>query len=364
MSEILLTDIKIGERFRKDLGSIKNLAKSIEQVGLLHPIVLDENKNLIAGFRRIKAFEVLGRDRILSTTITLEDLKNGEIEENRERKNFTASEMVSIKRYLEPEVKKEAEKRKVATQIKKGEPPTVKENYLNRDKGQTRDKIANYVGVSGRTLEKAEAIVEAAEENPEEFGELLDKVDSGKVSINYAHDKIRRAHKHSSPPPLPTDEFDVIYADPPWHYNMKSRGAENHYPVIDELELTKLEIPFAKDSILFLWATNAKLKEALTIMASWGFTYKTNFVWVKNRIGTGFYVRGKHELLLIGRKGDIPTPMEATRPPSVILEDVQEHSKKPDIVYEMIESMYPNRKYLELFARQTREGWVSWGDEV
>jgi len=353
MSEVLLNDITIGERFRKDLGNIKDLAKSIEKVGLLHPIVLDENKNLIAGFRRIKAFEVLGRDRIPSTTITLEDLRNGEIEENRERKDFTASEMVAIKRYLEPKLSKEAEKRE-----KRGKPSS------KLDKGRTDDKIAKACGVGRVTLRKAEKIVEAAEENPEEFGGILEKVDSGKVSINYAYDQIRRAHKHKSPPPLPTDEFDVVYADPPWHYNMKSRGAEIHYPVIDELELTKLEIPFAKNSVLFLWATNAKLKEALNIMASWGFTYKTNIVWVKNKIGTGFYVRGKHELLLIGRKGDIPLPMESTRPESVIQENVQEHSKKPDVAYDIIESMYPNRKYLELFARQTREGWISWGDEI
>ena len=363
MSEVLLTDIKIGERFRKDLGNVKSLAKSIKEVGLLHPIVLDENNNLIAGFRRIKAFEALNRETIPFTIISVDDLKEGEIQENRERKNFTASEMVAIKRYMEPELTIEAEKRKKSS-LKKGAKKPRASKKDERDKGRTDNRIAKACGVSKGTLRKAEKIVEAAEKNPQEFKGLLEKVDSGKVSINYAHDKIKRAHKHKSPPPLPTDEFDVIYADPPWHYNMKSRGAENHYPVIDELELTKLEIPFAKDSILFLWATNAKLKEALTIMASWGFTYKTNLVWVKDKIGTGFYVRGKHELLLIGRKGEIPTPMEATRPSSVILEGVQEHSKKPDIVYEMIESMYPNRKYLELFARQTREGWVSWGDEI
>jgi len=350
MSEILISDIKIGDRFRKDFGNIKDLAKSIEELGLLHPIVLDESKNLVAGFRRIKAFEHLGRNKIPFSTIFIDDIKKGEVKENTDRKDFTPTEIIAIKRHIE--------KTRVGHRPKKGD------KLSPFPRGKTRALVAEYTGKSEGTIQKIEKIVEAAEENPEEFGELLDKIDSGKVSVNYAHDKIKRAHKHKSPPPLPPDEFDVIYADPPWHYNMKSRGAENHYPVIDELELTKLEIPFAKDSILFLWATNAKLKEALTIMASWGFTYKTNLVWVKNKIGTGFYVRGKHELLLIGRKGDIPTPMEATRPASVIQEDIQEHSKKPDMVYELIESMYPNRKYLELFARQTREGWVSWGDEI
>ena len=113
-----------------------------------------------------------------------------------------------------------------------------------------------------------------------------------------------------------------------------------------------------------MWATNAKLKDAFKVLEGWGYDYKTNFVWIKNKLGLGNYVRGKHELLLIGKKGKIPTPEEATRPPSIIVANVQEHSKKPEIVYELIESMYPNRQYLELFARNTREGWVSWGDEV
>lgn len=363
MSEIALSEIKIGKRFRKDLGNIKKLAKSIEEIGLLHPIVIDDEKNLIAGYRRIKAFEHLDREKIPYTRLSLKDLKQGEVKENIERKNFTHSEMVEIKNHFQPIIAKKALNRKKSTQIKKGKPPSGP-SESDEPRGRTDDTIAELCGTSRDTLRKAEAVVNAAKENPEEFGKTLKKLDKGKITLNYAHDKVKRSHKHSAPPPLPEGEFDVIYADPPWHYDIKSRGAENHYPVIDELELTKLEIPTAKDAVLFLWATNAKLNTALTVMTSWGFKYKTNMAWVKNRIGTGFYVRGKHELLLIGKRGEVPLPMESTRPHSVLQADVQKHSKKPEIVYEIIESMYPNRQYLELFARNTRKGWVSWGDEI
>ncbi len=87
-------------------------------------------------------------------------------------------------------------------------------------------------------------------------------------------------------------------------------------------------------------------------------------VWVKDKIGTGYYVRGKHELLLINTKGKIPPPIEENRFPSVLNAPRKEHSAKPDEVYEYIEIMYPNRKYLELFARNQRENWTSWGLEI
>jgi N6-adenosine-specific RNA methylase IME4 len=87
-------------------------------------------------------------------------------------------------------------------------------------------------------------------------------------------------------------------------------------------------------------------------------------VWVKDKIGNGYYVRGKHELLLIGMKGDIPTPEESNRPASVIEAARLEHSRKPEKVYEIIEKMYPNRSYLELSARsQYNEKWTTWGNE-
>jgi N6-adenosine-specific RNA methylase IME4 len=85
--------------------------------------------------------------------------------------------------------------------------------------------------------------------------------------------------------------------------------------------------------------------------------------WVKNKIGTGYYFRGQHELLLVGIKGKMSPPTEENRPPSVLMSPVEGHSKKPDIVYELIEKMYPNCVYLEVFANPNvkRNRWVHWG---
>ena len=165
--------------------------------------------------------------------------------------------------------------------------------------------------------------------------------------------------------PLPTGRFEVIYADPPWPYDFELRGApSSHYPEMTVEDISALKVPAADDSILFLWATNPKLPEALDVMWKWGFEYKTNLVWVKDRFGTGYYVRGKHELLLIGTRGQPGVPATPDRPESVFVAPRGKHSEKPSEFYGMIEKMYPQARYLEMFARQNREGWTAWGNEA
>jgi len=364
--KIPIEDIIIRDRFREDLGNIETLSKSIKSVGLLHPIVVSKDLELIAGRRRIEAYKKLGWKEIPFHIVSLEDLKRGELDENAVRKNFTASEMVAVKRYYEPEFKADAKKRQEKHGgTAPGRPKQNTSGKLPEVKGDTRDLVAKFSGVSGRTLEKAEDIVEAAEADPDTFGDILEDVDSGKTSISHAHTKINRRKKHKNPPPLPDGIFDVILADPPWQYYFPLRGAPDaHYPTMTKEDILCLKVPSAKDSILFLWTTNPHLEEAFDVIREWGFTYKTNLVWVKHKIGTGYYVRGKHELLLITTKGKIPPPIEENRFPSVLNAPRKEHSEKPYKVYEYIEVMYPNRRYLELFARNQRENWTSWGLEI
>lgn len=169
------------------------------------------------------------------------------------------------------------------------------------------------------------------------------------------------------PAELPKSLFSIIYADPPWEYEFsksKSRAIESHYKTMSLQDICDLPIPTDSDAILFLWATNPKIREALQVVEAWGFEYRTNMVWVKDKIGMGYYVRGQHELLLISRKGKLPPPDEANRVSSVINAPRLDHSRKPDTVYQIIENMYPHQKYIELFARNKRPGWVNWGAEI
>jgi len=168
-------------------------------------------------------------------------------------------------------------------------------------------------------------------------------------------------------PPLPEGKFTILYADPPWQFNNSGfeQSAASIYPTMSTEEICNIKIAeiSAKESVLFLWATNAMLEDTLLVMKSWGFEYKSNMVWIKDKApGMGWFTESKHELLLIGVKGGNWHPVEKFQ--SWYKSEVKEHSKKPFMFYEIIERMYPNQKYIELFARNKRQNWISFGNEL
>jgi N6-adenosine-specific RNA methylase IME4 len=146
-----------------------------------------------------------------------------------------------------------------------------------------------------------------------------------------------------------------------------NRAIENHYGTMDLDAICALPVAQAAtpDAVLFLWATSPKLAEAMRVIDAWGFTYRTCMVWVKDKIGMGYYARQQHELLLIATRGELPAPAPANRPASVVVSPRQRHSKKPPVFYTVIERMYPEFRRRELFARDARAGWEPpWGNQV
>ena len=170
---------------------------------------------------------------------------------------------------------------------------------------------------------------------------------------------------------LGTDQkYPIIYADPPWQYENPpmgggNRSIENHYPTmtLDEICAMPVSDLCAENSLLYLWATAPKLAECMRVIEAWGFEYRTNFVWVKDKIGMGYHARSQHELLLVAKRGEIPPPPVSARVSSVIYAPRGEHSVKPVEFCELIETMYPEFSKIELFSRDPREGWASWGNE-
>lgn len=171
---------------------------------------------------------------------------------------------------------------------------------------------------------------------------------------------------------FPKKRYGVIYADPEWRFEVYSRdtgmdrAADNHYPTsaTDAICARPVGDLAAPDSALFLWATSPMMPDALRVMAAWGFTYKSQIVWKKDRFGTGYWFRNQHELLLVGTRGNVPAPAMGTQWPSVIEAPVGQHSAKPDIFYELIESYFPTLPKIELNARRARAGWDAWGNEA
>jgi len=168
---------------------------------------------------------------------------------------------------------------------------------------------------------------------------------------------------------LPQKRYGVILADPEWRFEPWSRetgmdrAADNHYPtsVMEVIAARPVQSIAAKDCVLFLWATAPMLPHALTVMAAWGFTYKSHIIAVKPRIGTGYWFRSEHELLLLGTCGDVPAPAPGTQWASTREMPMARHSEKPDWQYELIEAYFPSLPKIELNARRGRPGWDSWG---
>lgn len=201
------------------------------------------------------------------------------------------------------------------------------------------------------------------EQNAEE---LLEKAKT--LSRSDLREEIRELKPLPKTVPLPEGEFNIVYADPPWRYRFSetvTREIENQYPTMELEEIKSLKIPVSENSIIFMWATAPKLEEAMQVLLAWGFDYRTCAIWDKEIIGMGYWFRGQHELLLVGVKGEFPTPDEGKRVSSVYRERRGEHSKKPTYFYDLIESYFPNGKYLELFAREKHnDKWTVWGNQL
>jgi len=296
-----------------------------------------------------------------------EDAKLWIINNQLGRRNLSAYDRVRLALEKEEYYKKQAKERQATSGkgIYGGKPlsPNLDEAVESR---RAIDDVAKQARVSSATAYKVKKIQEkATTENKKQLREQ-------KISINKAYSDIIHKEKEENnettrkqfSEKLPSGQFNIIYADPPWKYQFSqanSRSINAHYPPMELNQICELNLPAANDCVLFLWATSPKLVDALKVIKAWGFEYKTSFVWVKDKIGMGYYCRGRHEFLLIATKGTPGIPTTENRFDSVIEYPRKGHSEKPKLVYNLIEKMYPNSQYLELFAINKREGWAGWG---
>lgn len=171
--------------------------------------------------------------------------------------------------------------------------------------------------------------------------------------------------------------WEVIYADPPWRFSTYSAagrsrspdGPLGHYETMKVQDIEALIQPthVATSAVLYLWATAPMLLEALDVMRAWGFAYKSQHVWDKEKIGTGYWARNQHEILLVGTtpKAKNLCPPPELRMPSVYREKATQHSRKPDYYHNFLSLAYPDKRKIELFARPPHPpGWYVWGNEV
>ena len=165
-------------------------------------------------------------------------------------------------------------------------------------------------------------------------------------------------------------KYKIIYADPPWSYNDKQNtkllgGAIKYYGTMSTKSICELSVKeiVEDNAVLCLWVTSPLLPDSLEVIKAWGFKYKTSFVWDKVKHNMGHYNSVRHELLLVATRGSC-TPQVRKLFDSVVSEERTEHSKKPQVFRDIINTIYPNGNRIELFAREKTEGWDVWGNEV
>lgn len=164
-------------------------------------------------------------------------------------------------------------------------------------------------------------------------------------------------------------KYNIIYADPPWKYGT---DVSKHYPTVPIEDIYKFPIDkFAdKDCALFLWVTYPILPEALETVKKWGFRYVTTaFTWIKTNknngqpfFGLGNWTRANAEICVLGFRGKLPR--KSNKVAQVVLSPLREHSRKPDEIRDKIVELLGDLPRIELFSRQSVNGWDCWGNET
>lgn len=429
-----ISSIKVGDRLRwADPEKVAMLKASFEELGQQvaitvwgHPI--DPQVSLSAGLHRLTAAKELGWTKILCMHRMGDELDRElwEIDENLCRAELTpVDKALFVARrkeiYLEkhPETAREASLRRGNSPSRQvGETGEAGEKALRfseataKATGQSERSIQRDAERGERIVEEALHLLRGTRLNSGAFLDRLKQIPPDKqvlcVKEAIADEKRKAAEvkenrramqevRHSvrlahmgfvqrngeARAGQVAKKYSVIYADPPWQFGVRGevtgreKGAENHYPTMPTDDICKLwgEIgaPAKADAVLFLWATNPMLPDALRVMEAWGFAYVHHWVWDKCIIGTGYWGRDQHELLLIGRRGNPAAPLPGTQPATVYSETKGPHSAKPVHFAGRIEGLYPGIPKLEMFQRRSSltDGdirlngkWDFWGLEA
>ncbi|KAJ1909973.1 hypothetical protein IWQ60_010897, partial [Tieghemiomyces parasiticus] len=170
-------------------------------------------------------------------------------------------------------------------------------------------------------------------------------------------------------------QFDVISMDPPWQLatHAPTRGVAIGYQQLPDVCIEELPIPLLQQNgFIFIWVINNKYTKAFDLMKKWGYTYVDDVAWVKQTVnrrmakGHGYYLQHAKETCLVGRKGNDPPGCRHSVASDVIFSERRGQSQKPEEIYQMIEELVPNGKYLEIFGRKNnlRDFWVTIGNEL
>ena len=361
-----LEDITINEEYEKLVPALPKeeydqLKSSIRTNGLYLPIIINQKGIVLDGHHRHKICHELNIEG--KYKVKKFDNKTDEIifvgECNLQRRHLVPLQRIQLVEKLRPYYEKRSKQNKIDSGKIHGKGQEKVRPKLAKPM-DVREELSKKANVSHGTYDKGLKILSSDNQK------LIQDTLSGDKKIDSSFKLINMKEKNLKPQDLPTDKFDLIYIDPPWEsVSGNVRGAsESHYNTMGTDEISEMKLPMHDNCVVFLWTINSLMIETVELLKSWGLQYRSKIIWDKEIQGTGYWVRTQHEELWICTKGKVPVPDPGIVARSVYKEKRTSHSKKPEYFYGLIESYYPVRKKLEMFARNKRDGWNSWGNEV
>jgi N6-adenosine-specific RNA methylase IME4 len=245
------------------------------------------------------------------------------------------------------------------------------------ERHNTRNEIATSLGWSTGKVAMADKVWQKPE--------VKEKVKAGEMTINQAYQEIKKEEKKAERIENITKQiddinkgnlpelkglFEIISVDPPWPYEQNTdknsydpigRRVANPYPEMSIDNIMSINLPMSKDCIVFLWTTHKFLPSAFDILKNWNLEYKATLVWDKQKMGMGAWFRMQCEFCLVGIKGK--PYFDNTKYADIIYEKRRQHSRKPDLFFSIINDITLGRK-LEYFAREQRDGWEIFGNDL
>ena len=382
-----------------DSAELAALSEDIKKNGLQHPVVLIDaigEWQILDGRNRARACQMAG---VMPSHVIVRgvDPVAYVLSANLKRRHLNESQRGMVALAVEKLYAAEAtaKKSEAGKSFGKGHPKLPADlPEPKREKGEARTRAAEALSVSPRLVQDAKKVdrhgsrpvVEAVRNGKVAIGDavrvvglprdeqtrLVEMVAAGEAkTLKDARNKAVRADVsariEAEPAPLPGGPFRVIVADPPWRYDTRAedpthRGA-NPYPSMSTDDICAMPVPdiACDDAVLWLWTTNAFMRDAFRVLDAWGFKEKTILTWVKDRMGTGDWLRGQTEHCIMAVRG---SPfVKLTNQTTVLHAAMREHSRKPDEFYAMVDGLCLGSK-VELFAREARQGWSAWGAEA
>lgn len=390
--------IIVPENRRKiDMEKVNQLAESIRELGLLNPITITKNNRLVAGLHRLEAFKLCGEKEIDVSYFEGDTLhlELAEIDENlvRNELHYIDRADILLRRKMIYEMLHPLTKSGVAGAVVKhskvhsamaesavAEPSFatdtsfktgVTERTIREEVQLARDLIPEVKEIIRNVAIPKRDAVKIARLESDQQKVVADKLASGEAkSFVDAKRLLAKENVHESVAIKTDSKYRVLYADPPWSYGNKltdSYGAvEHHYPTMSISELCSLPVSeiVEENAVLFLWTTSPLLHECFEVISAWGFQYKTSFIWDKVKHNMGHYNSVRHELLLVCTKGSCTPDVSKLFDSVVSIERSETHSEKPEFFREIIDTLYPYGKRIELFARKSVDGWERWGNQL